>query len=64
MIRFGQGQNDERKEMKYAVLVKANINTVWEADSKEQALRQAEAWTAEEYGDLVHKANFEVRELS
>jgi hypothetical protein len=64
MIRFGQGQNDERKKMKYAVEVKANINTVWEADSKEQALRQAEAWTAEEYGDLVHKANFEVRELS
>ena len=50
--------------MKYAVLVKANINTVWEADSEEQALRQAVAWTAEEYGDLVHKANFEVRELS
>lgn len=64
MIRFEQGQNDEREKMKYAVVVKANINTVWEADSKEQALRQAEAWTAEEYGDLVHKANFEIRELS
>jgi len=50
--------------MKYEVVVSASIRTVWEADSEEQALRQAEAWTAEEYGDLVHKANFEVRELS
>jgi uncharacterized protein YndB with AHSA1/START domain len=64
MIRFGQGQNDERKKMKYEVVVSASIRTVWEADSKEQALRQAEAWTAEEYGDLVHKANFDAREIS
>jgi hypothetical protein len=50
--------------MKYEVVVSANIRTVWEADSEEQALRQAEAWTAEEYGDLVHKANFDAREIS
>jgi hypothetical protein len=50
--------------MKYEVVVSASIRTVWEADNKEQALRQAEAWTSEEYGDLVHKANFEARELS
>jgi hypothetical protein len=49
---------------KYEVVVSAEVRTVWEADSKEQALRQAEAWTAEEYGDLVHKANFGVRELA
>jgi hypothetical protein len=50
--------------MKYEVVVSANIRTVWEADSEEHALRQAEAWTAEEYGDLVHKANFDAREIS
>jgi hypothetical protein len=49
---------------KYEVTVSASIRTVWEADSKDEALRQAEAWTAEEYGDLVHKANFGARELS
>lgn len=50
--------------MKYEVVVSANIRTVWEADNEEQALRQAEAWTSQEYGDLVHKANFDVREIS
>jgi hypothetical protein len=49
--------------MKYAILVKANINTVWEADNEEQALDQAEVWTAEEYGDLVHNSIFEVKEI-
>jgi hypothetical protein len=49
---------------KYEVVVSANIRTVWQADSKDEALRLAEAWTAEEYGDLVHKANFDARELS
>ncbi len=49
---------------KYEVIVSASIRTVWEADSEEQALRQAEAWTATEYGDLVHKANFNARELA
>lgn len=50
--------------MKYEVIVSANVRTVWEAENEQQALRQAEAWTAEEYGDLVHKANFSARELS
>jgi len=50
--------------MKYEVIVSASIRTVWQADSKDEALRQAEAWTAEEYGDLVHKANFDAREIS
>jgi uncharacterized protein YndB with AHSA1/START domain len=54
----------EREKMKYEVVVSANIRTVWQADSKDEALRLAEAWTAEEYGDLVHKANFDARELS
>ena len=49
--------------MKYEVVVSANIRTVWEADSKDEALRKAEAWTAEEYGDLTHKASFNAREL-
>jgi uncharacterized protein YndB with AHSA1/START domain len=53
-----------KKMAKYEVTVSASIRTVWEADSKDEALRQAEAWTAEEYGDLVHKANFGARELS
>jgi hypothetical protein len=50
--------------MKYEVVVSANIRTVWQADSEQEALRLAEAWTAEEYGDLIHKANLNVRELS
>jgi hypothetical protein len=50
--------------MKYEVVVSASIRTVWEADNKDEALRQAEAWTADEYGDLVHKANFSAREIS
>lgn len=50
--------------MKYEVIVSANVRTVWEAENEQQALRQAEAWTAEEYGDLVHKANFNARELA
>jgi hypothetical protein len=49
---------------KYEVVVSASIRTVWEADNKDEALRQAEAWTADEYGDLVHKANFDAREIS
>ena len=48
---------------KFEVVVSAEVRTVWEAESQEQALRQAEAWTAEEYGDLVHKANFNAREV-
>lgn len=50
--------------MKYEVVVSANIRTVWEVDSADEALRQAEAWTADEYGDLVHKATFNAREIS
>lgn len=49
---------------KYEVVVSAEVRTVWEAESQEQALRQAEAWTAEEYGNLVHKAEFLARELA
>lgn len=64
MIRFAQQQNDEREKMKYEVLVSANIRTIWQADSKDEALRLAEDWTRTEYGDLIHKANFEARELS
>jgi hypothetical protein len=56
--------NGEREKMKYEVVVSASIRTVWEVENQEQALRQAEAWTAEEYGDLVHKAHFDVREIS
>ena len=56
--------NDEREKMKYEVIVSAEVRTVWEVENREQALRQAEAWTAEEYGDLVHKAHFDVREIS
>jgi hypothetical protein len=59
-----QRKNDEGVEMKYEVIVSAEVRTVWEAENQEQALRQAEAWTAEEYGDLVHKAHFDVREIS
>jgi hypothetical protein len=50
--------------MKYEVVVSANIRTVWQADSEQEALRLAEDWTRQEYGDLVHKANFDARELS
>lgn len=49
---------------KYEVIVSASIRTVWEAENEQEALRQAEAWTAEEYGDLIHKANLDVREIS
>ena len=50
--------------MKYEVIVSANIRTTWEAENKDEALRMAEAWTAEEYGNLVHKAEFNARELA
>jgi len=59
-----QRKNDKGVKMKYEVVVSASIRTVWEADNKDEALRQAEAWTADEYGDLVHKANFSAREIS
>jgi hypothetical protein len=49
---------------KYSVVVKANVHTVWEANTEQEAILMAEAWTAEEYGNLVHKANFEVTEVS
>jgi hypothetical protein len=49
---------------KYEVVVSANIRTVWQADSKDEALRLADEWVRQEYGDLVHKANFEAREVS
>jgi len=49
---------------KYSVVVKANVHTVWEANTEQEAILMAEAWTAEEYGNLVHKANFEVAEVS
>ena len=64
MIRFAQQQNDEREKMKYEVVVSANIRTVWQADSKDEALRLADEWVRQEYGDLIHKANLDVRELS
>jgi len=47
---------------RYEVIVSASLRTAWEANSKEEALLMAETWTAQEYGDLVHKANFEVKE--
>ena len=50
--------------MKYEVVVSANIRTVWQADNEQEALRQAEAWVRQEYGDLIHKANLDVREIS
>ena len=64
MIRFAQEQNDEREKMKYEVVVSANIRTVWQADNEQEALEQAEAWVRQEYGDLIHKANLDVREIS
>jgi hypothetical protein len=64
MIRFDQQQNDEREKMKYEVVVSANLRTVWQADSKDEALRLADEWVRQEYGDLIHKANLDVRELS
>ncbi len=49
---------------KYEVVVSANIRTVWQADNEQEALRQAEDWVRQEYGDLIHKANLDVREIS
>lgn len=47
----------------YEITVSATISKSWEADSKDEALRKAEAWVAETYGDLIYKANFTVKEL-
>jgi hypothetical protein len=49
--------------VRYKVIVSANISTAWEADSMQEAVQKAENWTAENYGDLIHKANFEVTQL-
>ena len=57
-------QNDEREKMRYEVVVSANIRTVWQADNEQEALRLADEWVRQEYGDLIHKANLDVREIS
>lgn len=49
---------------KYEVVVSANIRTVWQADNEQEALRLADKWVRQEYGDLIHKANLDVREIS
>jgi len=49
---------------KYEVVVSANIRTVWQADNEQEALRLADEWVRQEYGDLIHKANLDVREIS
>jgi hypothetical protein len=49
---------------KYEVVVSANIRTVWQADTEQEALRLADEWVRQEYGDLIHKANLDVREIS
>ena len=50
--------------MKYEVVVSANIRNVWQADNEQEALRLADEWVRQEYGDLIHKANLDVREIS
>jgi hypothetical protein len=61
---LGVRPNDEREKMKYEVVVSANIRTVWQADNEQEALRLADEWVRQEYGDLIHKANLDVREIS
>lgn len=49
---------------KYEVRVVSNISTVWEADSKDEATKMAEAWVGKEYGNLRDKASYVVKELN
>jgi hypothetical protein len=46
--------------MKYEVIISAKLKTVWDADNEQQAIEMAEEWTAQEYGDLAHKSEYEV----
>ena len=46
--------------MKYEVVVSANIKTIWDANSEQEAIQMAQDWTAQEYSDLVHRASYEV----
>jgi hypothetical protein len=50
--------------MKYEVIISASMRTSWESKNKEEVLRMAEDWVAQEYGDLVHKADFEIKEVN
>jgi hypothetical protein len=65
MIRFAYKEMTRGKQMaKYEVRVVSNISTVWEADSKDEATKMAEAWVGEEYGNLRDKTSYVVKELN
>jgi hypothetical protein len=49
---------------RYKVIVIAEINTEFQAETPTEALRLAEGWVSEEYGNLKHKARYEVVEIS
>jgi hypothetical protein len=56
--------NDERIKMKkYNVIVSAEINTSFEANTAEEAIAMADEWVGEEYGNLKHKANYKAVEI-
>lgn len=48
---------------KYNVIVTAEIHTVFEAETKQEAIAMADEWVGEEYGDLKHKANYKAVEI-
>jgi hypothetical protein len=48
---------------KYNVIVSAEINTSFEAETAEEAIAKADEWVGEEYGNLKHKANYKAVEI-
>ena len=47
---------------RYYIRVVVDMNTLWEADSKDEALRKVDEWVGENYGDLKHKCDYIVTE--
>lgn len=48
---------------KYNVIVSAEINTSFEANTAEEAIALADEWVGEEYGNLKRKANYKAVEV-
>jgi hypothetical protein len=49
---------------KYEVRVVVDMGTTWEATTPAEALRMADEWVRDEYGDLAHKCDLVVKEIA
>jgi hypothetical protein len=47
----------------YEVKVILDMSTAWEATTEAEALRMADEWVREEYGNLAHKCDYIVKEI-